>query len=354
MSLHDEHLKTALKYAPDKDIAPKAQVRTAILDYANKASQPKSGNLLTAYLQNLLANWQWANLKWIGAGSFAGILLVMLVMHQLTPDDTAWMAAAPENPMNDFKIAQNKADRADQKAYPASPTTLKITAEESQKFEPTDSLAKKEAIKVTPPVVVKKDMPNIDAQKEGRMKLAESVDNMAAEVPQIVASAAPLAKEAIELSDKTLQATPAAAPPAAIEIAESSAQYNADDASVAEKKMPPSPRADSVAPARAESMRLAKKQKSDLKENLAQSLIDEGGEAFAKRDIQAKKFRLLSIVTHNNLEHCLNPIANPHKFDEKTGYLIEVIDICDSNTGRLTSEVGTYNKTMQDWHFSHH
>lgn len=354
MSLHDEHLKTALKYAPDKDAAPKAQVRATILDYANKAIQPKSGHHLTTYLQNLFAHWQWANLKWIGAGSFAGILLVMLVMHQLTPDDTAWMAATPEKPKNDFKIAQNKSDHSEQKASLASPAVQALPAGESRKFEPTDGLAKQEVMKVAPLAVVKKDIPNTDTLKEDRMKQAESVDNMAAEVPQIVASAAPLAKEAIELSDKALPDAAVAAPPAAAEIAESSAQYNADDASVAERKMPTNTRADSVAPARAESLRLAKKEKMDIKENLAQALINEGGDAVAKRDIQSEKLRLLSIATYKDLADCLNPSSHTYQLDKQTGYPIEIIDVCDTDTERLTSEVGTYNQAMKNWYLISH
>ena len=37
MSLHDEHLKKALQYAPDSDVVPSDVARRTVLDYADNA-----------------------------------------------------------------------------------------------------------------------------------------------------------------------------------------------------------------------------------------------------------------------------------------------------------------------------
>ena len=75
MHLQDEHLKTALQHAPDRDVQPNVHVRDAVLQYAKKATVPQPSKLQR--LQHWLFYGKLSQAQWAGIGSVATVLLVV-------------------------------------------------------------------------------------------------------------------------------------------------------------------------------------------------------------------------------------------------------------------------------------
>ncbi|HNZ56279.1 MAG TPA: hypothetical protein PKL58_02850, partial [Methylophilaceae bacterium] len=92
--LQDEHLKTALRHAPDRDVLPSGRVRDAVLQYAKKASAPQQ-NVLQRLL-HWLRHHKLSQAQWAGVASAATVILVVFMAWQQHPEDSVWITAGTD------------------------------------------------------------------------------------------------------------------------------------------------------------------------------------------------------------------------------------------------------------------
>lgn len=337
MSLHDEHLKQALKNAPDHDLAPNDATRSAILAYANIAVKPRQ-----ASLQKRVSNWmnEWFGSHWgsVGMGSAAATVLIVVVFWHQQPDDTAWQTEAPNNSValnakgnmtlenKSAEVASAKKANEDNSVVlerPSTPTSALPALKENQKYATDTS---QDTIK----------------RRKSDNKLSQAAVPLAdqAESPAVAMSAP--APAAPTMQDKTMVLSAPAAISSSAEVA-----ALAPKAELAKKS--------SLAVKQRGMQSNSGAQQSEW-DDLLTLIKTEGGVVVANKDIQAGVLRLLVLNEQKNqgdvLAKCPLTIARPSTTDSLTGYTVETIVVCKSSPA-LQAEVESYNQTMRDWHVLH-
>ena len=334
MSLHDEHLKQALKNAPDHDLAPNDATRSAILAYANIAVKPRQ-----ASLQKRVSNWmnEWFGSHWgsVGMGSAVATVLIVVVFWRQQPDDTAWQTEVPNN-----SVAQNAKGNITLENKSAEVASAKKANEDNfvvmkGPSKPTSAL----------PALTENQKYVTDTSKD-TLKLKKS-DNILSQ------AAVPLADQAE--SPAVAMSAPAPAAPT-MQEARSAPAAISSPAEVAA----PAPKAEfsknsSFAAKRSGMQSNSGAQQSEW-DDLLSLIKTEGGVAVANNDIQAGVLRLLVLNEQKNqgegMAQCPSTIARPSTTDSLTGYTVETIAVCKSSPA-LQGEAEFYNQTMRDWHALH-
>lgn len=304
MSLHDEHLKTALRHAPDQDLAPSQGVRESILNYANHAVKPAPENWLKKAL-SAFANWRVKSWQVAGMGALASVFLVVVMVRDQVPQETIWAESTVED------LAQNKSE-ATAAAIP-------------ERFE--QEAANRE---VSPSVAA-------PAQQNNPMRMEriepKAKDALTKEVvPAEEAPAKPLAERTEMaasppvIADKADVTAAAEAPEAAV-VAAAPASSAETDAEIGRAKTAPAMR------------KLATKN-----DGVIEKLLTQGGADLAKQDIAVGNLRILKL----EMASC-DKLAKHEMRDATTNYKVEVINACELDTNLLQREVDAYNQTMLNW-----
>ncbi len=305
MSLRDEHLQQALRHAPDQALAPSRKVRENVLGYAASAVKPKPANWLKRCL-NTFDAWRVASWQVAGMGAIASVLLVLVMVREQLPDESIWVKSEVKD------VARNRVEA------PAA------NAPEQDKLE---APARSEG----PQAKAKRSSP---AEGAPTKKLAETNTSVSA-------SAAP------ELADKANDAVAADKVPETVVTAPAP-----------EVKQVLSKTAPASAPAVSGMATYEVPIAHTLITALIKALIKEGGEAVAKKDIEAGNLRILKIEA---LE-CGKTGKHESSFDALTNYKVVVLEVCRSegeasndkaSSALLQREVGAYNQTMLNWYQTH-
>lgn len=310
MSLQDEHLKQALKHAPDKDLAPSDAARAAVLAYANQAL-----NVNQVTWRTRISHWvrEWFGSNWYSTGlgsAVATVLIVLVVWHQ-QPEDTTWKAANP----------------TEETAISASDSVAEITpqaasAEKKSELVATASAPAPASANISPKVSANTEQFSLkasdlaDATPPAEIKAEQPV--AAAPAPRVIEDYAALASEKGELAKSD---------------------------NVARKSV-----------VRTEALGKALPKAIDLNdEHILTHIKNEGGKVAANQDIQAGHLRLIKVEALTKDSVTLGCPEMPSKLmtlDALTGYQVETIGACD-DLAWLQSEAEAYNQTMRDWQSSH-
>jgi len=319
VSLHDpnfatdKHLQTALRHAPDQDLAPSESVRESILNYANNAVKPAPENWLKRGLSTF-TNWRVKTWQVAGMGALASVLLVIVMVRKQAPEEPVWA----ESTVGD--LAQNKVESR----AAATPESYEQEA------------AKRE---VSPSAVApaQQNTPMLMERTEPKAK-----DALTKEV--VPAEAVP----AKQLAEKTEMA---ASPPVMKDKAEVTAAAEAPEAAVVAAVPASVPSTLNTTSAEADTQLGRAKtapamRRLDAKnDSISEKLINQGGATLAKQDITVGNFRLLKL----EIESC-DKLAKQDMYDAATNYKVEVINACELDANLLQSEVAVYNQTMLNWH----
>lgn len=315
MSLHDEHLQTALRHSPDQDLAPSQSVRESILNYANNAIKPAPENWLRRSL-NAFANWHLKTWQVTGMGALASMLLVIVMVREQAPEEPVWVESDNKS-VAQTEVSQSKAEKPAANApevYQAPPELAERAAPMREEAKAKPSLEKREL-----------------ATQESPAKESTETTQLASalELPKTADMAD--AAEAVQASEAAVvAAAPKPKPPVELEANKSlSRARQANVGAVNEAPM------------------------SDAQISQALNigaLLKQGGEATAKQDIAAGNLRVLKIET----QAC--DIATKHEaHDVDINYNVMVI--CDADnkarSEQLQREVNAYNQTMRNWHQTH-
>ena len=315
MSLHDpnfatdKHLQTALRNAPDHDLAPSERVRESILNYANHAVKPASENWLKRAL-SAFANWRVNSWQVAGMGALASVFLIIVMVRDQVPQETIWA----ESTVGD--LAQNKVE---------SPKALESIQMKQDAGQRETSRSAAASAQQNTPMRMESTAPEAKSALTKEVAPAEVV--LAEEAPaKPLAETTEMAASPSAMADKAEVTVVAEAPEAAAPVSApaSSAEKDAQLGS-------------SKTAAAARSMVI----KHD---SIAEQLIKQGGEVLAKQDIAAGNLRILKVetVTCENLgKHDLH--------DAVTHYQLVLLNACDLDVNKLQSEVGVYNQTMLNW-----
>jgi len=312
VSLHDEHLKTALRYSPDQDLAPSQSVQESVLNYANNAIKPAPENWLRRSL-NAFANWHLKTWQVTGMGALASMLLVIVMVREQAPEEPVWVESDNKS-VAQTEVSQSKAKTPAAnapKVYQAPPEPAERAASMREEAKAKPSLEKRD----------------LATQESPAKELAETTQIVSApELPKTADMAN--AAEAVQAPEAALvAAAPKPTPPVELEANKSlSRARQANVGAVNEAPM------------------------SDAQMSQALNigaLLKQGGEATAKQDIAVGNLRVLKIET----QAC--DIATKHEaHDEDKNY--NVIVICDADNKALSEqlqrEVNAYNQTMRNWH----
>lgn len=346
MSLHDEHLRQALRHAPDSDAVPNTHTRRAVLDYAAKVTSKKSRPKRSfSVIWRRITGWPLA-----GLGSAMAILLVMVVFWDIQPDQTTFDETGSR------QVAQAE-----------SKVGLRNSAPEDKAEEVAASVSESaSAAPAVPSVVVADAVP-----KKTNGAVLEKQLNQVKE--KDLPAATPVAKPA-EGSQAVIVA--AAAPPTVADKGEVSTRTEAASGevvasgSVVNSAALPSqrkPQGADVLPEHAEGLKKADADKeNDLAKLSAGNVAGESkassieraktvaaapepkdeiadararGAANAAKDIKAGVLRILTMAKP----------AEGNAIDEATGYHIEAISNRPMSE-TLQTEIDAYNKAMRDWH----
>jgi hypothetical protein len=372
MSLYDEHLKQALRNAPDRELAPKDLTRAAVLAYAKQSLKPQKKSWYASGLSWLgslhMENWQLAS-----AGSvFASIMILVVFWHE-QPKDSAWMPAEPTQ-IATVELADDKLSETTAGATFAGSATdgavaeLKLDNQSSPVKSPASAakLAKgddAEMVTVTPPAALpaapKESVVIADVAQLKNISEADSANVLAK--PMAKKYETPSAEPILTLdSDKVVVASVTDKAEAKSVNREPVAEHDviASGAATHDAVMHPGEQVQSeqgaVQTGRAESKRKAVGVLFSAENaTLAAAISKEGGFAVASRDIKTGLLRNLYIgayVPAQDSQECaqLKPNEVP-RVDAVTGYRVEFISGCYS-TAVLIKEVEIYNQTMHAWH----
>ncbi len=312
MSLHDEHLQTALRHAPDQDLAPSQHVRESVLNYANNAAKPTPENWLkrslNAFTTLHLKNWHVKTWQVAGMGALASMLLVIVMVREQAPDEPVW-AESNIKSIAQAEVAQSKAEAPVANAPEAYQVAPKVEAPDVPMRE------------------VAKAKRSLASQEPPAKELAETTKIAAAPALSKTAEMADAA-EAVQAPEAIVVATaPKPTPPIEVEAKQSLTKARqATIGAVNEAPISEAPMSQAL--------------------NI-DALLKQGGEATAKQDIAAGNLQILKIEK----EAC----EKPNKFaahDVDTNY--KVLVICDSDDKARNElsqrEVNAYNQTMRNWH----
>ena len=315
MSFHDEHLQTALRHAPDQDLAPSQHVRESVLKYANNAVKPATENWLKRSLNALttlyLKNWHVKTWQVAGMGALVSMLLVIVIVREQAPEEPVW-AEYDNKSIAQAEVAQSKAE--------APVANAPEAYQAAQKVEERVAPMREEA----------KAKRSLASQEPPAKELAETTQIAAAPALPRTAEMADAA-EAVQAPEAiVVAAAPKPTPLAVVEAKQSLAKTGqATVGAVNEAPISEAPMSQAL--------------KID-------TLLKQGGEATAKQDIAAGNLRILKIEK----EVC----ERPNKFeahDVDTNY--KVLVICDSEDKARSElsqrEVNAYNQTMRNWHQSY-
>jgi hypothetical protein len=408
MSTRDEHLKKALQHAPDSDVAPRDATRKAVLDYADKALKLGHKTHRESWFSRLINafnSWKIPNWQLTGMGSLAASLLVIVMVFHENPNDPIQVASAPDTVQSEAmkseagpsstassatiaepKLAQNEAVNGEL----ARDRLAKDSAEASQQaaapaIAPAPEAASAE---IEAPKLKEKTLNHLEAKIEADNQSAKQ-----AAAPQASRIEAPAEKEtpadkanvasapeaaSVETEkdaaiprakgrvakDEVVMASPAPVAPAMVEAAPASAQ----SAPVQMKKMAD---AEAQASAKADAGASTSNNATEEKrrqvtkpiikpitkrigdDSLAKTIVQMGGAAMAKQDIQADKLRILEVAEYykgkpSDCQDSFMP-STERRVDAQTAYNIEEIYVCVANQ-QLTKEVALYNQVMREWH----
>lgn len=344
MNLQDEHLRQALRHAPDRELSPPDITRNAVLDYAANAIQRPAEGWMQKW-RCVLHPGHWSVVGWslAGMGGAIAALLVVAVLWSERPDDPLRLASAPDADIQSkLETLNNQAPAGRSQAEPSQPapppTRVVVAAAES-------SSASKNQEKAAGNLAAK--------QALAKAENSPSVTPVAGPTDKLIVATAPEAPMTQELgrdADATVRlkeravsgavATPAPPRMANAERDDALAQPEAAG------KMAPVEKS-----ARAEAGRSEIQAKADLPsaavgaksaENcvVVLAIAKSGGAAMAKNDIQAGLLRLLD---PGKLASTGAPVM-----DALTGYQIQGISGCDISEA-LQAEVAAYNQIMRDW-----
>lgn len=378
MSLYDEHLKQALRNAPDRELAPKDLTRAAVLAYAKQSLKPQKKSWYASGLSWLgslhMENWQLAS-----AGSvFASIMILVVFWHE-QPKDSAWMPAEPTQiatvELADDRLSETTAGatfagsaadgavaelKLDNQSSPVkSPASASASASAAKLAKGDDA----ERVTVTPPAALpaapKESVVIADMAQLKSIPEADSANVLVK--PMAKKYETPSAAPTLTLdSDKVVVARGKEKAEAKSVNREPAAKHDviASGAATHDAVMHPGEQVQSeqgaVQRGLAESKRKAVGVLSSAENaTLAAAISKEGGFAVASRDIKTGLLRSLYIgayVPAQDSQECaqLKPNEVP-RVDAVTGYRVEFISGCYS-TAVLIKEVEIYNQTMHAWH----
>jgi hypothetical protein len=310
VNLHDEHLKTALRNAPDQDLAPSERVRESVLNYANNAVKPAPENWLKRGL-SAFTNWRVKTWQVAGMGALASVLLVIVMVREQAPEEPVW-AESDDKSIAQAEVAQSKAEApaADAPvAYQAAPQVEEPAAPMRAEAKAKPDITKRSLATEQAPAKELAETTQIAAAPElpKTAEVADAVEAVQAPEPAVVAAA------------------PEPAPPAELETKKSlSRARQATAGAVNEAPMSQALNID--------------------------TLLKQGGEATAKQDIAVGNLQILKFET----QACEKP-SKLEAHDADTNY--KVMAICDSEyktQGELLQrEVDAYNQTMRNWRQTH-
>ena len=376
MSLYDEHLKQALRNAPDRELVPSDPTRAAVLAYAKQSLKPKNRSWFASSL-GWLNSWHMENWQLASAGSvFASIMILVVFWHE-QPKDAEWMPAESTQIATAELASDQLSEVAADAAFAGSSVDGAVTETQS---ENKSSSAKSPALaaqakpakgdtKVTQQAILPAMQP---AAPRDKVIVAEATQlkdtsEIAADHMQVKQLAkkheAPSALSPLTLETDKRALTSASE--ATERVAANSAPAVENDAitsgaatTEAIKHQPESvlsePRVALMG--RAESKRKTDGHLSPAgnieNASLAAMITKDGGLAVANRDIKNGLLRSLYLganVPAINPQECaqLKPNHVPH-VDAVTGYRVEFISGCYS-TAVLMKEVEIYNQTMHAW-----
>jgi hypothetical protein len=184
MSLQDEHLKKALRNAPDNDAAPNDATRRQVLDYATKASKQAGAHNSNVTKQSwLLSSLSriWQNINSWPVTAVSGAMTAMLVV-------AVFWEQQPKQPV----FSTNESDQMDVAQAKQAPESLDRTFN----AKPTAKLKRRKAVEKEPLAKAKKnDLPVSDNASAGVVAL-EAEERVAAPPPVLER------ENAFEMADK--------------------------------------------------------------------------------------------------------------------------------------------------------
>jgi hypothetical protein len=325
VSLHDpnfstdKHLQTALRHAPDQDLAPSERVRESVLIYANNAVKPAPENWLKRGL-SAFTNWRIKTWQVAGMGALASMLLVIVMVREQMPEEPVW-AESDDKSIAQAEVTQNNVQGKAEAPAANAPEAYQAAPQVEEPAAPM-----REKAKAKPDITNR----NLATEQAPAKELAETTQIAAApELPKTaeVADAA----EAVQTPEAAVvAAAPEPAPPAELETKKSLSRARQATGSV---------------------MNEAPISQAPMSQALnIDTLLKQGGEATAKQDIAAGNLRILKFET----EACEKP-NKLEAHDADTNYTVLVI--CDSEYKTrgelLQSEVDAYNQTMRNWRQTH-
>ena len=315
MSLQDEHLRQAIKHAPDRELTPSDATRAAVLAYADNALKQTRETWLTRP-SKVWREWFGASWHITGIGSAVATVLVVVIFWHELPDDSMRKVAAPSE--------QTEASERAELSVVGSVTSSadKRVATEAN----ADKIVQKKAAQVTSSRKEKSSLPTVSQAPAPLVKEAQ--------MPAAVASAPALMQDDVAAQN---------APVGMMSLPE--VVQNAPKVEL-EQKATSTAKLDGA---------LSKyiPQRNELA-NLLVEINTEGGAVTANKDIQALRLRLLALdeqsVQGNGT--CPPPTQHSTVMDITTGYNVETISVCNAPAS-LLSEVEAYNQTMRNWYAKH-
>jgi hypothetical protein len=311
MSLQDEHLRQAIKHAPDRELTPSNATRKAVLAYADNALRQARETWLTR-LSNVWREW-FGTWHITGIGSAVATVLVVVIFWHEMPDDSMRKAAAP-NEQTELSVVDGVTSSVDKRVVTEANAEKTVQKKSVQVPAPRKE---KSSLSVVPPAPA-------PILKE----------------PQAPAAAAPAEASAPALQDNAVAQS---APAGMISLPETA------------QPLPKVALDKSVTSSAKFDARISKL--TPPKEGIANLLVEinsEGGVVTANKDIQALRLRLLALDQQSVQANgaCLPPIQHPVVIDMTTGYNIETLRVCNVSAS-LLDEVEAYNQTMRNWHAKH-
>jgi hypothetical protein len=318
MSLQDEHLRQAIKHAPDRELTPSNATRKAVLAYADNALRQARETWLTR-LSNVWREWFGASWHFTGIGSAVATVLVVVIFWHEMPDDSMRKVAASSDK-----------------------TEVSESAEISAVDGVTSSVDKRVVTEANAEKTVQKKSAQVPAPRKEKSSLSVVPH---APAPILKESQAPVAAAPAEASAPALQdnAVTQSAPTGVISLPETA------------QSLPKVALDKSVTSSAKFDARISKFMPP--KEGITDLLVEinsEGGVVTANKDIQVLRLRLLALDQQSVQANgtCLPPSQHPVVIDMTTGYNIETLRVCNVSAS-LLDEVEAYNQTMRNWHAKH-
>lgn len=308
VSLQDEHLRQAIKHAPDRGLAPSEATRKALLAYADNALKQTRETWLTR-LSSIWREWFGASWHITGIGSAVATLLVVVIFWHEMPDDSMRKVAEP-NEETELSVVDGVTSSVDK--HVATQTSA-------------EKIVKKTSRQVKASRKEKSSLPTVSQAPAPLVKEA-----------QIPTAAAPAPASAPVIQDNAVAESSPAGMMSLPEVTQSAPKVELEKKAISAAKL------DGV-------LSKSIQQRNELA-NLLVEINTEGGAVIANKDIQAFRLRLLALDEQSvqDKDVCAPSIVHPAEIDTKTGYNIETISVCNPSAS-LLSEVEAYNQTMRNW-----